>query len=245
MRTIYSTIYLVSLDRIDLREKEELIDQDREIRIHILGGPGSGKTSFARYLSARFSVPLYDLDQLGHGNRTADYVDDAFSIAEQPRWVTEGIYLIWTDPLLYRANYIVLLDVPWPTAAWRILRRHIRRSLHGTNPYPGMNGVRLLLKLLQFARPYYTERAGSPHTAATLREYFEEDTESNQPPRAEVLLGRFEAHMQAIPFTSEYVRLYLEKYRDKVYVIKDKEGKKRLIDLIKRGDPEGKTSVRN
>lgn len=147
--------------------------------------------------------------------------------------------------MLYRANYIVLLDVPWLIAAWRILRRHIRRSLHGTNPYPGMNGVRLLLKLLQFARPYYTERASSPSTAATLREFFEEDTDSNQPPRAEVLLGRFEAHMQEITFTSEFVRLYLEKYRGKVHIIKDKEDRKRLIDLIKKGDPERKASGRN
>lgn len=96
----------------------------------------------AQDLSSRLHIPHYDLDKLKWE------LEDALATAEQPAWITEGIYLIWTDPLLYHADYIVLLEVCWPVAAWRILSRHISNSLHGTNPYPGINGVRALIKLL-------------------------------------------------------------------------------------------------
>jgi hypothetical protein len=46
---------------------------------------------------------------------------DAFAIAGQPGWISEGCYLIWTKSLLYQADAIVLLEVSWPVAAWRIL----------------------------------------------------------------------------------------------------------------------------
>jgi adenylate kinase family enzyme len=216
----------------------------KEIRIHILGGPGSGKTSLARYLASRFGIPHYDLDQFGskNGLRIEDFIADASAIAEQTRWVTEGIYLIWTDPLLYRADYIVLLDVPLSIAVWRIIRRHIRRSLHGTNPYPGLNGVRLLFKLVQFAIGYYTEKASSPSLMAALHDYFEPGPDDEQPPGAEVLLRRIEACGLTIPWTSDFVRLYLERYRGKVIVIKDKEDRRRLLELIMQLNPAMKAS---
>ncbi|HEX4203552.1 MAG TPA: hypothetical protein VHZ51_05030, partial [Ktedonobacteraceae bacterium] len=86
----------------------------------------------------RLHVPHHNLDKIGweHGTQYAAYIEDAFAIAEQPGWVTENIGLVWIDPLLYQADYVVWLEVPWPVAAWRILRRHISKSLRGTNPYP-------------------------------------------------------------------------------------------------------------
>ncbi len=93
------------------------------LKIHILGGPGSGKTTLAVALSSRFQIPHYELDQLGrkNGMRSAAYIEDAFALVEQPGWVTEGIDLIWIDPLLHQADYIVLLEVSWPVAARRIV----------------------------------------------------------------------------------------------------------------------------
>ena len=119
------------------------------MKIYILGASGSGKTTLAEHISARFHLPHYELDQIGLKNGKVTE-DDAFAIAEQPEWIADGFYLIWTDPLLYQADYIVLLEVSWPVAAWRIIRRHITKSLHGTNPYPGLNGVKLLFKLTKW-----------------------------------------------------------------------------------------------
>ncbi len=40
-----------------------------------------------------------------NGMRQAAYIEDALAIVEQPSWITEGIFLVWTDPLLYHADY--------------------------------------------------------------------------------------------------------------------------------------------
>ncbi len=78
------------------------------LKIHILGGPGSGKTTLGECLSSRFHVPHYDLDQIGWKlNDMAEYIDTAFALAKQPGWVTENIGVIWTDPLLYQADCIM------------------------------------------------------------------------------------------------------------------------------------------
>ena len=126
--------------------------------MHILGGPGSGKTTLAAQLSRRLGVTAYDLDAVAYergAGRKRDLASrraDAERIAHTFGWVTEGIYLWWCRPLAENADRIVWLDVPWRTAVYRILRRHIALSLAGTNRHPG------LTRLARFAwstRHYY------------------------------------------------------------------------------------------
>jgi adenylate kinase family enzyme len=150
------------------------------LKIYILGGPGSGKTTLAGALSSRFHIPHYELDKLGekNGMRSAAYIEDAFAMAEQPSWVTEGIFLIWIDPLLHQADYIVLLEVSWPVAAWRIISRHIAKSLRGTNPYPGIKSLFLFLKN---TRDYYLNKC-SADTAELMSRYLEEYEERVESP---------------------------------------------------------------
>jgi adenylate kinase family enzyme len=61
------------------------------IKIHILGAPGSGKTTLAQVLSARLHIPHYDLDKINLEQ------ESPITLAEQPAWITEGIYLIETN----------------------------------------------------------------------------------------------------------------------------------------------------
>ena len=72
-------------------------------KIHILGGSGSGKTTLARDLSSLLHLPHYDLYEIGLKNGLVTE-DDAFAIAGQPGWISEGCYLIWTEPLLSQAD---------------------------------------------------------------------------------------------------------------------------------------------
>lgn len=127
-------------------------DAGAPLRVHLIGGAGSGKTTLATTLARRIDVPLYSLDDINfadgfhrprpQGRRLAEVE----RIACEPAWVTEGIFVGWTNALLEAATLIVWLDLPLHVALGRIVLRHIRASLAGANPYPG------LLRLLSFMR---------------------------------------------------------------------------------------------
>jgi shikimate kinase len=137
-------------------------DATRVRRIHIIGGSGSGKTTLARVLARRLSVPAYDLDEVAYeggagAKRTLGArLADVHRITAEPGWVTEGIYLWWTEAFLQAADVIVWLDLPWRIAAWRIVARHARASLAGNNRHPGL---RKLCRFLRVARSYYVPGA--------------------------------------------------------------------------------------
>src|SRR5581483_3577789 len=115
-------------------------------RIHIVGGPGSGKSTFARSLGKKLGAPVYDLDTIAFQGK--DFLErpveqrlaDAHAIAIQPRWITEGIFVGWIDELLRAADVILWLDtLPWQQAAWRILLRFARNGLREVLRQRGRN----------------------------------------------------------------------------------------------------------
>ena len=203
-------------------------------KIHILGGSGSGKTTLARQISSALHVPHYDLDAIGLQKGLVTE-EDAFAIAAQPAWVSEGVYLIFTEPLLYAADVIVLLEIPWPVAIWRIIRRHITRSLHGTNPYPGLNGIKLLFQLLDYPRKYTLNKVTDTVLAECMREYLEEQKGRVGSPTPESVSKDVEKYLSiSVPPTAEFVHQYLEKYREKVFIARNRAERERLTAILTR-----------
>lgn len=127
-------------------------------RIHIIGGAGSGKSTLARAIASSRALPVYDLDAVAYeqGAGVKRSLDarraDVRRIAGQPGWVTEGIFLWWTDELLRAADVILWLDLPWRIGARRVVIRHARASIAGTNRH---RGIRNLLRFLRATRQYY------------------------------------------------------------------------------------------
>lgn len=108
------------------------------MKIHIIGGPGSGKTFFAEKLSAQLGIPHYDLDDLQWDNATNDYGTkrdpqerDALlrQILKNDDWIIEGVYFAWCGQCFEDADRVYLLSVPRSTYRRRIIRRFIRRKL--------------------------------------------------------------------------------------------------------------------
>jgi adenylate kinase family enzyme len=106
-------------------------------RIHIIGGPGSGKTYAARHLSDLLGFPRYDLDDWfwdnaaqSYGVRASDTERDAklISITAEDRWIIEGVYYRWLRPSFERTDIIFVLRPSVFVRDWRILKRFVKRK---------------------------------------------------------------------------------------------------------------------
>jgi MoxR-like ATPase len=106
-------------------------------RIHIVGGSGVGKTTLARRLGELLDLPVYDLDEVarrggGRGPETTDAerADSLRSILARSGWITEGVHLGWTKPLLQRSDVIIWLDgVGVGRTRGRILKRFVAQAI--------------------------------------------------------------------------------------------------------------------
>lgn len=108
------------------------------MKIHIIGGPGSGKTFLADNLSKQFGIPHYNLDDLQWDNEANDYGKkrnpqerDALlnQILQREDWIIEGVYFAWCKQCFEDADEIYVLEVPRYKYRYRIIRRFIRRKL--------------------------------------------------------------------------------------------------------------------
>ena len=117
--------------------KEERYCEDI-MKIHIIGGPGSGKSFLAEKLSKELGISHFDLDDLQWDNKSASYgvkrspderdrlLNDVLSYND---WIIEGVYYAWCQQCFADADRIYVLNVPRYKYMYRIIRRFVRRKL--------------------------------------------------------------------------------------------------------------------
>ncbi len=107
-------------------------------KIHIIGSVGSGKTTLARNLSRKYSVPYYELDNvvwIRHGSediRRSDVERDQYleNIIRSDRWIVEGAHSHdWVFKSFQNADLIIFLDTPYALRIIRITSRFILQKL--------------------------------------------------------------------------------------------------------------------
>lgn len=141
-------------------------------RVYIVGGEGSGKTTFANQIHDSLGLTVHQLDYVawrGAEEGTVPLFDPRYQpptrliprpveerlalieeIAAKDSWVAEGKHLWWTEGLLPQADLVVWLDhVPFPRAASRVMRRAARS---GGRSFRTHRGRRKFTRFRDYAR---------------------------------------------------------------------------------------------
>ncbi|OEF98817.1 hypothetical protein BHF71_10850 [Vulcanibacillus modesticaldus] len=88
------------------------------VKIHIIGGPGSGKSYIGEELSKNLNINRYDLDDIFWDNKSKTYGNrnssekrnrDLEKILKEQSWIIEGVYFSWLNESFNKADYIFVL----------------------------------------------------------------------------------------------------------------------------------------
>lgn len=108
-------------------------------KIRIIGCSGSGKTYLSKYLSNKYKVPYFDLDDIVWDNSEfygiKKYKESRKlllnNILENKSWIIEGIYYNkWAKQTFDDADIIYVLNIPAYLCIYRVIKRFIKRKLH-------------------------------------------------------------------------------------------------------------------
>jgi adenylate kinase family enzyme len=125
-------------------------------KIHILGGPGSGKSYASKKLSKLLKIKCFDLDDLVWDNKVKSYGKKApekirdkklKTILKRRSWIIEGVYFKWLRSSFSYADCIIILTPNVFIRDFRIIKRFIKRKTRLINiKHESMKDVFNLLK---------------------------------------------------------------------------------------------------
>ena len=129
-------------------------------RIYIIGPSGSGKTTLGKLFCEKLNIPHTSLDDIAYPDQIERPMDERLKhvakLADQDKWLTEGIYVDWTKKLLERADLIIWLDLPYFTTLLRVVKRFFVHKIRGDEKY----GIKNTLKFIWNLRKYYFPKPG-------------------------------------------------------------------------------------
>lgn len=107
---------------------------DRSRLYVVVGTSGSGKSMFARALSAKVGAKYVELDNLHWGSNWTPRSHSHFESAVREattgdRWVVDGNYSVVRDAFWPSATHVVWLNFSRPVVLFRVLRRTVKRTL--------------------------------------------------------------------------------------------------------------------
>ena len=143
-------------------------------RIHLIGGPGSGKSYAAARLSALFHVPAYELDDLYWEGTTYDVRREPAvrdrqlaSLVEQDGWIIEGVYYGWVAPSFVAADIIIAMTPSIAVRQWRVIERFVLHKA-GRAPTKKNESLASLWRLLRWGQTFDAVHLGEARRAVTM-----------------------------------------------------------------------------
>ncbi len=100
-------------------------------RIMIIGSPGSGKSTFARQLSAVVHIDVVHLDALFWKpgwveTPKPEWEQVVRGLVQRDRWIIDGNYGGTMEIRLAAADTIIFLDLPGHLCVWRAVKRYLQ-----------------------------------------------------------------------------------------------------------------------
>jgi len=105
-------------------------------KIHIIGGPGSGKTFSSTHLEKSTNLTAYDLDKVFWQQNQNAYIRSSHEsrteklsqVLSKENWILEGVYYKWLSNAFRDADIIIIMNPPVLLRQWRIFKRFLHRK---------------------------------------------------------------------------------------------------------------------
>ena len=108
------------------------------MKIHIIGGSGSGKSYISKKLAQQLNIPHYDLDDIFWDNasnrygvkNTEEIRNQRFQeIVDHDSWIIEGVYLGWIKSSIESADKVFILRPRIALQHKRVIMRFFKRKI--------------------------------------------------------------------------------------------------------------------